>query len=71
MPLSTFYPLLTLISIVVFAFLGWFLAGKRNRNVILWLVLGAVLPPLLIVLFFLKPAVAPEPSDEDGELDEG
>lgn len=71
MPLSTFYPLLTLISIVVFAFVGWVLARKRYRNAILWPVLGALLPPLLIILFFMKPAVEAEPSDEDGELDEG
>jgi len=67
--LTSFYPLLTLISIVVFAGLGWFLAGKSNRNSALWLVLGAFFPPLLLILFFMKPA---EPDgEEDGELSEG
>lgn len=71
--MTSFYPLLTLISIVIFAGLGWFLAGKRNRNGVLWLVLGAFFPPLLLILFFMKPA-EPEPEgDEDGggELSEG
>ena len=71
MPLSTFYPLLTLISIVVFGFVGWVLARKRNRNAFLWPVLGALLPPLLLILFFMKPAAEEEPTDADGELDEG
>ena len=47
--MANFYPLLTLISVVVFAGLGWFLARKRNRNGILWAVLGAILPPLILL----------------------
>lgn len=66
--MTTFYPLLTLLSVVLFGFLGWYLARKRNHNAILWLVLGAFLPPLLIVLFFLKPK---EDAADEGELDEG
>jgi hypothetical protein len=73
--LTSFYPLLTLISIVIFAGLGWFLAGKRNRNGVLWLVLGAFFPPLLLILFFMKPAEPDGEEDDDkaggGELSEG
>lgn len=68
--MTTFYPLLTLVSIVIFGFLGWYLARKRNRNALLWLVGGAFLPPLLLILVFLKPMDAAPESDE-GELDEG
>jgi len=68
--LTTFYPLLTLLSIAIFGFLGWYLGRKRNRNAILWAVGGAFLPPLLIILLFLKPADA-TPNADEGELDEG
>ncbi len=68
--LETYYPLLTLVSVVVFGGLGWFLARKRNANSILWAVIGALLPPLLLIMFFLKPRAA-EPEMEQGELDEG
>lgn len=62
--MPAFYPLLTLISIIVFVWLARRLALARNRNVLGWGVAGAVLPPLLIILYALKP-LAPEPSDED------
>jgi len=62
--MPAFYPLLTLISILVFAWLGRRLAMTRNRNVWGWSLAGAALPPLLIVLYVLKP-VAAEPRDEE------
>jgi hypothetical protein len=68
--LTTFYPLLTLVSIAIFGFLGWYLGRKRNRNALLWLVMGAFLPPVLIVLLLLEPLDAAAGADE-GELDEG
>ena len=66
--MPAFYPLLTLISIIVFVWLARRLALARNRNVIGWSVAGAVLPPLLIILYVLKP-VAADPDDDatDGE----
>ncbi len=70
MSTEIFYRLLTLLSMVIFAGLGWFLANRRNRNGILWAVGGALLPLVLLVLLFLKP-VADEPEDDAGELSEG
>ncbi len=66
--MTAFYPLLTLISIIVFVWLARRLARARNRNVIGCSVAGAILPPVLLVLYALKP-VAPEPSEDqaDGE----
>ena len=63
--MPAFYPLLTLISIVVFVWLGRKLALTRNRNVWVWALAAAVVPPVLIVLFLLKP-LAPETDEEDG-----
>jgi hypothetical protein len=63
--MSSFYPLLTLISIVVFGWLGRHLALKRNRNGLIWGVGGALLPPVLLLLFVLPAAKA-----EDGDGDE-
>jgi hypothetical protein len=68
---ANFHPALTLISVVIFAGLGWFLARKRNANGIIWAVLGGVFPPLLLIMFFLKPGAAPEAAGDEGELDEG
>ncbi len=65
--MQAFYPLLTLISIAVFVWLARPLAVARKRNVLGWSLAGAVLPPLLIILYVLKP-VAPEP-DDDGTDD--
>ncbi|MGE3474483.1 MAG: hypothetical protein AB7H70_01615 [Rhodospirillaceae bacterium] len=62
--MPAFYPLLTLISIVVFAGLARHMARARNRNVLGWVVAGALLPPLLIILYALKPAA---PEEETGD----
>ena len=63
--MPAFYPLLTLISIVVFVWLGRKLALTRNCNVWGWALAAAVLPPVLIVLFLMKP-LAPDSDEEDG-----
>lgn len=72
MPL--YYPLLTLISIALFAWLGRRLAKSRNRNALAWGVGGALLPPVLLALLMLRPlttAEAAEDTNNDtGELDE-
>lgn len=60
-----FYPLLTLVSVIFFAWLGRHLAVKRNRNGLLWGVGAALLPPVLLILLLLKPLEAEE--EEDGE----
>jgi hypothetical protein len=69
--MPAFYPLLTLISIIVFVWLARRLAMARNRNVIGWSVAGAVLPPVLIVLYVLKPVAAEAEDGEVGEAGEG
>ena len=63
--MPAYYPFLTLVSIVAFAWLGRHLAKARNRNGLAWGIGGAVLPPALIVLWFLRPLTA-----EEAELDE-
>jgi hypothetical protein len=63
--MPAFYPLLTLISIIVFVWLARRLALTRNRNVIGWSVAGAVLPPLLVILYALKPLAADPDADDD------
>jgi len=63
--MAAFYPLLTLISIVVFVWLARRLALGRNRNVIGWGLLGAILPPALIILYVLKPLAPEDDGDED------
>lgn len=68
--MSAFYPLLTLISIVVFVWLGRRMAKARNRNVVGWCLAGAVFPPLLLILLALKPAPAAAPDEEDAEGDD-
>jgi len=62
--MPAYYPFLTLVSIVVFALLGRHLAKARNRNGLAWGIGGAVLPPVLAVLWFLRPLTA-----EEAELD--
>jgi hypothetical protein len=64
--MTAFYPLLTLISIIVFVWLARRLAIGRNRNVIGWSVAGALLPPLLVILYALKPLAADEDDDAAG-----
>ena len=63
--MAAFYPLLTLISIVVFVWLARRLALGRNRNVIGWGLIGAILPPALIILYMLKPLAPEDDGDED------
>lgn len=63
--MAAFYPLLTLISIIVFVWLARRLAMGRNRNVIGWGVAGAVFPPLLIILYVLKPLAAEDDAGDD------
>lgn len=67
--MAAFYPLLTLISIVVFVWLARSLARSRNRSVIGWGLVGAILPPALIVLYLMKP-LAPDEDDGDEETAE-
>jgi len=64
--MPAFYPLLTLISIIVFVWLARRLAMARNRNVVGWSVAGAILPPVLVILYALKPLAA-ESGDDEGE----
>ena len=64
--MAAFYPLLTLISIIVFVWVARRLAIGRNRNVIGWSVAGALLPPLLVILYALKPLAADEDDDAAG-----
>jgi hypothetical protein len=62
--MPAFYPLLTLISIVVFAWLARRLALARNRNVWGWAVAGALLPPTLLILYALKPVEGDGPEGD-------
>lgn len=67
--MQPYYPLLTLLSIVIFVWLGRRMAGARHRNRMAWGLAGAVLPPLLLILLMLRP-LTPEESDEDEETAE-
>jgi hypothetical protein len=70
--MATFYPLLTLVSIALFGWLGWRMAKSRYRNGLVWAIGGAVVPPALLVLLLLRSRAAEE-ADEDkgaGELNE-
>jgi hypothetical protein len=67
---TAFYPLLSLASIALFAWLGRRMAMARNRNVLGWAVGGAFLPPVLLVLWRLRP-LTPAEADDGGDLDEG
>lgn len=62
--MSAFYPLLTLISIALFAWLARRLALARNRNVWGWALVGAVLPPAIFILYALAPLEPEEPVDD-------
>ncbi len=72
--MPVYYPLLTLLSIAVFAWLGRRLAKSRNRNALAWGVGGALLPPALLALVMLRPLTtaeaAEDANDDTGELDE-
>lgn len=67
--MAAFYPLLTLISIVVFVWLARRLALGRNRSVIGWGLVGAILPPALIILYVLKPLAPEEDGDEEESVE--
>ena len=69
MDMKAFYPLLTLASIVLFAWLGRSVAKSRNRNGLAWGIAAALIPPVLIVLVLLRPLTAEEAA-EDEESDE-
>jgi hypothetical protein len=62
--MPVYYPMLTLISIVLFAWVGHHLAKKRSRNGIAWGFAGAMVPPLLLVLLLLRPLTADEAEDD-------
>jgi len=50
---SAYYPLLSLLSMIAFAGLGYVLATKRGRSGIGWAIGGAIFPPLLLIFFFV------------------
>ncbi len=56
--MQSFHFAISVISMLVFGFLGWRLAAKRGRNPMGWMVAGVIFPPLLIVLAFQKPATS-------------
>ena len=57
------YALLSLVSIVVFAWAGRRLAASRNRNRTGWTIAGALFPPVLLVLWRLAPRPASPAED--------
>ena len=63
--------ILVLTSMVLFAFVGWWFANRKNRNGLVWGTVGAVFPPVLLALLFLKTAVVEEEEEDAGELSEG
>jgi len=65
--MPVFYPLLTLFSLVLFAWLGRKLAMARNRNRMAWGLAGALLPPLLLILLMLRPLTVEEADEDDVE----
>ena len=56
--MTAFYPLLTMISIAVSVWLARRFALARNRTVLGWALAGAFFPPLLVILYLLKPVPA-------------
>jgi len=43
------------VVIIIAGAIGGFMAADRGRNVLLWCTLSALLPPFLLVLYFIKP----------------
>jgi len=52
--MEQYYPLITMASVAVFGCVGWSMANARDRNPLAWMVVGGILPPLLLILLFLK-----------------
>ncbi|HCX14730.1 MAG TPA: hypothetical protein DGZ24_05380 [Rhodospirillaceae bacterium] len=52
--MTTFYPLILLISTIAFLWLGRHMAKQRNRNSFIWGLAGAFFPPSLLILKFLN-----------------
>jgi hypothetical protein len=65
--MEAFYPLLTLVSVVLFVWLGRRMAIHRNRNGIGWGIAGGLLPPALLVLLMLKPRTKAEVAADEAE----
>jgi len=65
--MQAFYPLLTLISVVVFVWLGRRMAIGRNRNKLGWGIAGGLLPPSLLILLMLKPRTKAEAAADEVE----
>lgn len=59
------YFVLSLLSVVGFAWLGRRMAIGRNRNSFLWGLAGALFPPLLLILKFLGHLPGDEKSNPD------
>lgn len=56
--MASFYPLLTLVSMVVFAWLGRRMAPARGHSRLAWGIGVALLPPAPLVLWILRPIAA-------------
>ena len=65
--MQAFYPLLSLISVVVFVWLGRRMAISRNRNKFGWAIAGGLMPPALLVLLMLKPRTKAEAAADEAE----
>ncbi len=48
------YFLLTLASVILFAWLGRIMARRKNRSVSGWAVAAAIFPPVVLILLFLS-----------------
>jgi hypothetical protein len=66
--MEAFYPLLTVFSMVLFGWLGWRMAAAKERNPQAWLALGALFPPLLLVLKVL-PALNDDADEAEDEAE--
>ncbi|MDX2144266.1 MAG: hypothetical protein SFV19_13000 [Rhodospirillaceae bacterium] len=62
--MEKFYPLITVLSMLAFGWLGWRMGSARNRNPQVWMAAGALLPPLLLVLMSLG-TLGEGPDDEE------
>lgn len=52
--MERYYPFITMVSMALFGWVGWRMAISRNRNPAVWTALGAIFPPLLLILLVLK-----------------